>query len=66
MPEEILSEIPDISEEEIIAQSEASAENTEDMEQADAAENLHTAFSAENELTQGTAPFDLGGDGVEQ
>lgn len=66
VPEEVLSEIPDISDEEIIAQSEASAENTEDMEQADAAENLHTAFSAENELTQGTAPFDLGGDGVEQ
>lgn len=66
VPEEVLSEIPDISDEEIIARSEASAENTEDMEQADAAENLHTAFSAENELTQGTAPFDLGGDGVEQ
>lgn len=66
VPEEILSEIPDISDEEIIAQSETAPEETENQEQADAAESLHTAFTAENEITQDAAPFDLGGDGVEQ
>ncbi len=66
VPEKILNEIPDISEEEIMAQSENTAEEKTGEKSAEASENLHTAFDAENGVSPEDAPFDLGGDGVEQ
>lgn len=66
VPDAVLSEIPDISEEEIIAQSEELSIDTENQEQSAAVEDLHTAFTAENEITQAPAPFGLGGDGNEK
>lgn len=59
VPEEILNEIPDISDEEIIAQDEPSSEETAP------AEDLHTAFNAENEIDETESPFASGGDGNE-
>lgn len=59
VPEEILNEIPDISDEEIIAQSEQTGETPVSVE------DLHTAFTSENEITDAPSPFGLGGDGGE-
>lgn len=59
VPEEILNKIPDISDEEIIAQDEPSSEETAP------AEDLHTAFNAENEIDETESPFASGGDGNE-
>lgn len=58
VPEEILNEIPDISDEEIIAQEEKT-------EQSSPIEDLHTAFIPENEIDEAGAPFVSGGDGNE-
>lgn len=62
VPEEILNEIPDISDEEILAQDKESKADTEDSVTTD---DLHTAFNAENEIAETAAPFAFGGDGNE-
>lgn len=59
VPEEILNEIPDISDEEIIAQDEPLPEESVTVE------DLHTAFNAENEIDETESPFASGGDGNE-
>lgn len=54
VPEEILNEIPDITEEEIIAQDEEESESV-------SADALHEAFSEENSVTENDSPLNLGG-----
>ena len=58
VPEEILNEIPDISDEEIIAQEEEKYEVV-------IADDLHTVIHTENDIQDGDTPLDLGGDGNE-
>lgn len=59
VPEEILNEIPDITEEEIIAQEETA------LEEAVSNEDLHTAFISENEIGETDVLFGSGGGGNE-
>lgn len=62
VPEEILNKIPDIDLEEILAQKGFTEENTEE---SISAEDLHTAFSPDNDIKKTDAPFGSGGDGNE-
>lgn len=57
VPEEILNEIPDISEEEILAQEEETQEEYK-------TDDISTVVNAENNIDE-TAPFKLGGDSNE-
>ena len=62
VPEEILNKIPDIDLEEILAQKDFTEENKEENVSA---EDLHTAFTPENEIEETDIPFGSGGDGNE-
>lgn len=65
VPEAVLSEIPDITEEEIQLQDDG--RNDEADGEPIAQEDLHTAFNAENEIDETSrAPFAVGGDGDER
>lgn len=63
VPDEVLNEIPDISEEEIIEQTEEVAEETEPAVQE--SESLEAIISEENDVTVEDSPFITGGDGNE-
>lgn len=58
VPEEVLSEIPDLSEKEIIAQQKFENEEI-------STDDLHTEFHSENEITETKPSFTSGGDGNE-
>lgn len=61
VPDEVLNEIPDISEEEIIEQTEEAAEETESAATAES-ESLEDVISEENDVIVEDSPFIIGGD----
>lgn len=64
VPDEVLSEIPDISVEEIIEQTEEIVEETEAPANTES-ESLEDIISEENDVTVEDSPFIAGGDGNE-
>lgn len=64
VPDEVLSEIPDISVEEIIEQTEEAEEETEILVVTES-ESLEDVISEENDVTVEDSPFIAGGDGNE-
>lgn len=64
VPDEVLSEIPDISVEEIIEQTEEIVEETEAPANRES-ESLEDIISEENDVTVEDSPFIAGGDGNE-
>ena len=64
VPDEVLNEIPDISEEEIIEQTEEITEGVE-ASAVQESESLEEVISEENDVTVEDSPFIAGGDGNE-
>ncbi len=64
VPDEVLSEIPDISEEEIIEQTEETGEEITEAPVQES-ESLEDIISEENDVTVEDSPFIAGGDGDE-